>query len=251
MPKQRFTTAEAEVIRAELAAGADKHEVAERWDASLSTIDRIAARINPYDQVEETTHAMIPLVEASSVARSELLCNARDLHAFLRVGRDFSTWIKDRIDQYGFEESADFFSVENLSSPNPGSAKARPQIMNDYHLTLDMAKELAMIENNEVGRKVRRYFIQMERQARELLEERANRVLPADQVKKKLKDTQSAKFMLIMHDQSRKIAKELSKETDYGVRYNLHCQLRQVNECLGLPTLSLAELTANRPRQIE
>lgn len=251
MPKQRFTTAEAEAIRAELAAGADKHEVAERWDASVSTIDRIAARINPYDQDEGQPSSLIPVFAADSTERSQLLCNARDLHAFLQIGRDFSNWIKNRIEQYGFEEGNDFICVENLSSPNLASSKARAQIMNDYHLTLDMAKELAMIENNEVGRRVRRYFIQMERQARSLLEARANRIQPIEQVKRKLKDTASLKFTLILQDQSRKIAKALSKETDHGVRYNLHCQLRQGNECLGVPTLSLAELTAGGLPSIE
>lgn len=254
MPTQRFTTAEAEAIRAELATGAERQEVAQRWNASITTINRIASRINPYDQDEELSTSLIPVFDAGNL----LLCNARDLHAFLQVRRDFSNWIKGRIDQYGFEEEIDFIVAiindNELDSPDLANQVTRhggDRKSIDYHLSLDMAKELAMIENNEVGRKVRRYFIQMERQARELLEERANRVLPADLLKRKLKDTQSAKFMLIMQDQSRKVAKMLSTETDYGVRYNLHCQLRQVNDCLGIPTLSLSELAANPLALIE
>lgn len=95
---------------------------------------------------------------------TEMLCNARDLHKFLNVGRDFSNWIKNRIKQYGFVKNQDFIVVKNLSSPKRATAKSRQQVMIDYHITLDMAKELAMIENNEQGRKVRRYFIQMEKQ---------------------------------------------------------------------------------------
>ena len=95
---------------------------------------------------------------------TEMLCNARDLHQFLGVGRDFSNWIKNRVKQYGFVKGQDFIVVKNLSSPKRATAKSRQQVMIDYHITLDMAKELAMIENNEQGRKVRRYFIECEKQ---------------------------------------------------------------------------------------
>lgn len=105
---------------------------------------------------------------------TEMLCNARDLHKFLNVGRDFNTWIKDRIKQYGFIKNQDFVLVRQnggakhkTTAPQNGGAKTGRGGHNkiDYHITLDMAKELAMIENNEQGRKVRRYFIQMEKQA--------------------------------------------------------------------------------------
>lgn len=105
---------------------------------------------------------------------TEMLCNARDLHKFLNVGRDFNTWVKDRIKQYGFIKNQDFVLVRQnggakhkTTAPQNGGAKTGRGGHNkiDYHITLDMAKELAMIENNEQGRKVRRYFIQMEKQA--------------------------------------------------------------------------------------
>lgn len=89
--------------------------------------------------------------------------NARDLHAFLQVRRDFSNWIRSRIEKYGFVENQDFVSIETLSSPNLASSKSRPQKMVDYHLTLDMAKELSMVENNDQGRQARRYFIEAEK----------------------------------------------------------------------------------------
>jgi phage anti-repressor protein len=89
--------------------------------------------------------------------------DARELHAVLQVGKDFSTWLKDRIAKYGYQESIDY--TENLDSPNLGNQKShggdRRSI--DYSLTLDMAKELAMLEGNERGRMARRYFIQAEK----------------------------------------------------------------------------------------
>lgn len=95
--------------------------------------------------------------------------DARMLHAFLEVGNDFSTWIKRRIEVYGFTQGIDYVTFENLRSPNMGSTKARPQVAIEYALTIDMAKELSMVENNEKGREARRHFIEMEKKAKELV----------------------------------------------------------------------------------
>lgn len=92
--------------------------------------------------------------------------NARDLHAFLEVGKDFSTWIKNRIAKFGFVEGQDFVYVECLSSPNLGSSKSRAQRTIEYHLTLDMAKELAMVERTPRGKEARQYFIACEKEYR-------------------------------------------------------------------------------------
>jgi phage anti-repressor protein len=93
--------------------------------------------------------------------------NARDLHTFLELGRDFSNWIKARINRYGFTEGEDFMCVENLSSPKRVSSKSRAQKVIEYFVTLDMAKELAMVERNEKGKQARRYFIDCEKQLHE------------------------------------------------------------------------------------
>ena len=91
--------------------------------------------------------------------------NARDLHRFLEVGKDFSNWIKDRIQAFGFTEHKDFEVVEVLRSPESASSKARPQMAKEYALTLDMAKELSMVERNAKGKQARAYFIECERKA--------------------------------------------------------------------------------------
>ncbi|MGE4529805.1 MAG: antA/AntB antirepressor family protein [Acidithiobacillus sp.] len=90
--------------------------------------------------------------------------NARDLHAFLEVGKDFSTWIKDRITQVGFVENQDFI-VLSFDSPVSGNQTGRggDRRSKEYHLTLDMAKHLAMIERNAKGKQARQYFIECER----------------------------------------------------------------------------------------
>ncbi|HGJ5884505.1 antA/AntB antirepressor family protein [Arsenophonus sp.] len=82
--------------------------------------------------------------------------NARDLHAFLESKQKFADWIKDRIQQYGFIESQDFIVILG-KTPNGG----RPA--KEYHISLDMAKELSMVERNEKGKQARQYFIECER----------------------------------------------------------------------------------------
>lgn len=74
----------------------------------------------------------------------------------MKVGRDFTNWIKERIEKYGFIEGEDFSPV--LAKTSNGG---RPRT--EYVLKLDMAKELAMVENNEQGRRARRYFIEVEK----------------------------------------------------------------------------------------
>lgn len=110
---------------------------------------------------------LIPVFSGTLANSMVQLCDARTLHAFMQVKRDFTTWIKSRIRKFGFTAGEDFLAVENLSSPDLVSAKSRAQKLSDYHLTLDMAKELAMVENNEQGRAARRYFIACERKAME------------------------------------------------------------------------------------
>lgn len=93
--------------------------------------------------------------------------NARIVHEWLGVGRDFSTWIKARIDKYGFDEHVDYCIVESLSSPDLSSSKSRAQIKKEYHCTPDMVKQLAMVESSEMGKLARLYFLDCEVRAME------------------------------------------------------------------------------------
>lgn len=89
--------------------------------------------------------------------------SARELHEFLEVGRDFTTWIKGRISTYQFRENEDYQKFQMI--PQNGGIKTRggDRRSMDYLLSLDMAKELSMIENNEKGRLARKYFITCEK----------------------------------------------------------------------------------------
>lgn len=93
------------------------------------------------------------------------MVNARDLHDWLNVGRDFTNWIKGRIDKYGFVENQDYVIIAKMGEkPQAG----RPST--EYVISLDMAKELSMVENNERGREARKYFIEVEKLARKAYE---------------------------------------------------------------------------------
>lgn len=84
--------------------------------------------------------------------------SARELHAYLEVATRFNDWVTTRIADFGFVENQDFTTF----TENP--VKGRPS--KEYALTIDMAKELSMVERNEKGKQARQYFIECERQAK-------------------------------------------------------------------------------------
>ncbi|MGE4530577.1 MAG: antA/AntB antirepressor family protein [Acidithiobacillus sp.] len=103
---------------------------------------------------------LIPIEIVNTVIQNEdqPSCNARDLHAFLEVGKVFGTWITERIEQLGFVENQDFIVFPEIGKNPQGGRPSK-----EYHLTLDMAKHLAMIERTPKGKQARQYFIECER----------------------------------------------------------------------------------------
>jgi len=103
---------------------------------------------------------LIPVFQADIGGILVNACDARLLHKFLEVGKDFSSWIKLRIKQYGFTQDVDFKAHQN------GGGLETTTYVGDkieYILTLDMGKELSMVEKNDKGRQARKYFIDCER----------------------------------------------------------------------------------------
>lgn len=90
----------------------------------------------------------------------------RDLHAFLEIRRDYTSWFKQMVG-YGFSEGQDFTLIKEEAAGQPGS----PNLVSTRHnhiITLDMAKEISMIQRTERGKQARRYFIECERQAKQM-----------------------------------------------------------------------------------
>lgn len=106
------------------------------------------------------THFNITTFTGSIQNQPIQLINARELHEFLQISTRFDIWIQRRIADYNFVENLDFIERSNLN--NRGFFKTE---IKEYHITLDMAKELCMLERSELGQQARRYFIRMEKEA--------------------------------------------------------------------------------------
>ena len=104
---------------------------------------------------------LIPIHSGQLAGEVVQTINARDLHAFLAVETRFNDWITRRVEEYGFEPDKDFCYSKLSSKQGRGG-----QNQVDYHLSIDMAKELAMVEKTDKGRQARRYFIDCERRAK-------------------------------------------------------------------------------------
>ena len=86
---------------------------------------------------------------------------ARDLHEFLGVGSDFRHWFP-RMCEYGFSQGVDFNPVKFDRVQNEGGRQVS-RTLDDAQLTIEMAKEICMLQRNERGKQARQYFIQLEK----------------------------------------------------------------------------------------
>ncbi|WP_324710081.1 antA/AntB antirepressor family protein [Pseudomonas citronellolis] len=119
-----------------------------------------ATAIPVENNVQAATESLIPVFTGALGDDLAQLVDARSLHRFLGVDARFNDWVTRRIAEYDFQDGEDFYSFLSKSS---GGRPSR-----EYHITLDMAKELSMVERNEKGRQARRYFIECERRLHEL-----------------------------------------------------------------------------------
>lgn len=82
--------------------------------------------------------------------------SARDLHEGLEIGTRFNDWFP-RMAEYGFSEGKDFYSKTSKTS----DAGGRPSV--DYEISVDMAKQICMIQRSEKGKQYRQYFLDLEK----------------------------------------------------------------------------------------
>ncbi|MFR0567987.1 antA/AntB antirepressor family protein [Lentilactobacillus parabuchneri] len=122
---------------------------------------------------------MNELIKTFKQKDGSVAVDGRDLHDFLEVDTQYTKWI-DRMIEYGFTENVDFTSFSQKSLKPSGG---RPQV--NHALTLDMAKELSMIQRTDRGKQARQYFIAMEKQAK---------------AKQQLPQTPEEKIMLLLQN---------------------------------------------------
>lgn len=103
-----------------------------------------------------TNSNLIPVFNGLIQNQPVQLCNACELHSFLEIQTRYNDWIKNRINEYGFIQNEDYLVITERTNGRPRK---------EYHITLDMGKELGMVERNERGRQIRKYFIECERRA--------------------------------------------------------------------------------------
>lgn len=88
----------------------------------------------------------------------QLTVSARDLHEALEVKSNFTTWF-NRMCEYGFREKIDF----KTCFPKMESESHSGQNMIDHEISIDMAKQICMIQRSEKGKQYRQYFIDLEK----------------------------------------------------------------------------------------
>ena len=110
--------------------------------------------------------------------------SAKDLHKQLQVGRDYTTWIKDRIKKYDFINNEDYieywvkddiiFDDTQMGDVKLDITNSNQMVRNgyskEYKLTIDCAKQLCMVQNNNLGKTARKYFIYVEKLLKKAIE---------------------------------------------------------------------------------
>ena len=109
---------------------------------------------------EENTPAMNGLIKVDYSSGNPLV-SARELHDFLEVGADFRHWFP-RMCEYGFVSGQDFNMVK-IDRVQQEGTRMVSRIVDDALLTIDMAKEICMLQRNEKGKIARRYFLRLEK----------------------------------------------------------------------------------------
>lgn len=104
---------------------------------------------------------MNDLLKINTENPERMTLSARDLHEFLGIETRFNDWMPRMID-YGFEEGEDFNLLKFEKVQKEGTRQVTRELT-DYEITVDMAKEICMIQRSEKGKQAREYFIQLEK----------------------------------------------------------------------------------------
>jgi anti-repressor protein len=172
------------------------------------------------------------LVQSENIGRP-FPVDARTLHERLGAGRDFSNWIKERIQRFQFMENLDYRisskSGENQStfdSPNPANQTGRggDRRSIEYSLTVPAAKMIAAVENSEAGRKVLAYLVKVEEawNTPEMVlvraQQAAQEIINRQKQEIALLESDAKVARVIAHAYGRKTVTELAKINGVGPR---------------------------------
>lgn len=134
--------------------------------------------------------------------------SARELYTGLEITDRFSRWF-ERMSTYGFSEGNDFTSVKSSTLVNNGAERE----ITDYRVSIDMAKQICMIQRSEKGRQYRQYFLDLEKAWNTPEQIFARALKMADQTIAKLKD--SVRVLSTEISAKNQIIGELKPKADY------------------------------------
>ena len=155
--------------------------------------------------------------------------NAREIHSYLEVKTAFTTWFNRTVEKYDFTINEDFISF--LKESNGG----RPQ--QEHIVSLDMAKELCLVEPNEKGKETRKYFIEVEKRQNRVLTTSEQIILLAQghqEIEQRLSNTEDKINYLenkspIVYNQIKVLEDKRKSRTNQLVGYNPNCEKSKAN----------------------
>ena len=137
--------------------------------------------------------------------------SARDLHEGLEIKTAFKDWFP-RMIEYGFEAGKDFNMLKNERVQMEGNREVRREIT-DYQISVDMAKQICMIQRNEKGKQYREYFLELEKAWNTPEQVFARALRMADQTINSLKDR--CQFLGGQVEEQQKVIEELQPKASY------------------------------------
>lgn len=108
------------------------------------------------------TNEIVEFKDLVNTEEERFKVDGRALHFALQIRSQYRDWMR-RMCEYGFEENVDFIAIAQKKA----TAQGNESVMKNQLLTIDMAKEICMIQRSEIGRRIRKYFIDCEKQLKE------------------------------------------------------------------------------------
>lgn len=128
--------------------------------------------VNKYITENKKEEIMNELIKVEMTTNGQIAVSARELYKYLEIGTDFTNWCK-RMFEYGFDENKDYVLAKN------GENKVSKSNPVDYALTIDMAKEIAMLQRSDKGKQARQYFLECEKKLSKALPQTYKEALTA------------------------------------------------------------------------
>lgn len=148
---------------------------------------------------------MSNLINIKEVEGKQLI-SARELHDFLESKQDFTTWMKNRIDNYGFIEDEDFTLHKFIEGK---------VWKHDYVISIDMAKELSMVERNDKGKEARKYFIECEKKLKKIIVDSYMIDDPVERAKKWIEEEEHRRILTKNVLIQKEIIQELKPKAEF------------------------------------